>query len=760
LSELLLESSALVGYRELIPRQRRCSMIKKTIAQPLEENCLNAAAALGLLKGAGSYSYAFRLTAILALVSLGLLANIAHAQVIGIAKPFDPANQQLSPIGEAVVTGNGIEYAGGPVMLGPHNVYFIWYGNFSGNSALTILPDLINGLGGSQYFNINTTYGDASANIANTVTMASAFFDNYSQGTALNGTTLNNVLLLPFSNGTLPVDPNGIYFVLTSPDVTLTFPPAPDGSPQGFCTAFCGFHTSRTLTNGITSTDIKVAFVGDPATQCPLGKPGATGTCSPQTLSPNGNEGADAMASVMAHELNETVTDPDGNAWFHINTAGENGDLCNFKFGTATAPLDFSRTFPALNGAHADIVLSGRQYLIQSNWLNSGGGGCAMGFNSQAPAGLSFIPVTPCRVADTRNPTGPLGGPFLAAQGTRGFTIPGTCGIPNTPNTAKAYSVNATVVPHGSLGFLTAFPCGQPLPLASTLNAADGRVKAAAAIVPAGTNGDLCFFATGDTDLVLDINGYFVPNTTNATLAFYPVTPCRVVDTRLGIGPLGGPSLVGSATRTFPVRSSPCNLPATAQAYSMNFTAVPNGSLGFLTTWPAGQSQPLVSTLNAVTGTVTANSAIVPAGTSGDISVFVTSNADVVIDVNGYFAPPGTGGLSLFALTPCRVLDTRNSPGRPPSAGSIDVSVMLSGCGAPATAQSYVLNATVVPPGALGFLTLWPQGTTQPLVSTLNAIDGSVTSNLAIVPTTNGLISSFASNPVDLVLDISGYFAP
>jgi hypothetical protein len=735
-------------------------MLKKIVAQPLEENCpvklLNAAAAVGLLKGAGSCQHAFKRASLLALVSLGLFTSVANAQFIGITKPFDPSNLQQAPIGEAVVTGNGIEYAGGPVMLGPHNVYFIWYGNFSGNIALTMLPDLINGLGGSQYFNVNTTYGDASANIANTVTMAGAFFDNYSQGTALDGTTLNNVLLLPFNNGTLPVDPNGIYFVLTSPDVTLTLPPAPNGSPQGFCTAFCGFHTSRTLTNGITSTDVKVAFVGDPATQCPA-RPGVPG-CSAQTLSPNGNEGADAMANVMAHELNEAITDPDGNAWFHINTAGENGDLCNFKFGTATVPLDFSTTFPALNGAHADIVLSGRQYLIQSNWLNSGGGSCAMGFNSQTPAGLTFVPVTPCRVADTRNPTGPFGGPLLAAQGTRGFTIPSSgC---NIPPTAKAYSVNATVVPHGSLGFLTAFPCGQPLPLASTLNAADGRVKAAAAIVPAGTNGDLCFFATGDTDLVLDINGYFVPNTDVTALAFYPVTPCRVVDTRLGAGTLGGPSLVGNAARTFPVRSSPCNLPATAQAYSMNFTAVPNGSLGFLTTWPAGQSQPLVSTLNAVTGTVTANSAIVPAGANGDISVFVTNNADVVIDVNGYFAAPGTGGLSLFALTPCRVLDTRNSPGRPALAGSIDVSVMLSGCGAPASAQSYVLNATVVPPGALGFLTLWPQGTTQPLVSTLNAIDGSVTSNLAIVPTTNGLISSFASNPVHLVLDISGYFAP
>ena len=55
--------------------------------------------------------------------------------------------------------------------------------------------------------------------------------------------------------------------------------------------------------------------------------------------------------------------------------------------------------------------------------------------------------------------------------------------------------------------------------------------------------------------------------------------------------------------------------------------------------------------------------------------------------------------------------------------------------------------------------TLWPQGQTQPVVSTLNALDGAITSNLAIVPTTDGSISAFASNLTHLVLDIFGYFA-
>lgn len=372
-------------------------------------------------------------------------------------------------------------------------------------------------------------------------------------------------------------------------------------------------------------------------------------------------------------------------------------------------------------------------------------------------AGLSFKPVTPCRVADTRNPNGPFGGPFISGNTIRGFAIPNSAC--NIPATAQAYSLNVTVVPKAKLGFLTMFPCGQAQPQTSTLNS-DGRIKAEAAIVPAGANGAACAFATDDTDLVLDIDGYFVPATDTSALAFFPVTPCRLVDTRNAAGPLGGPSMVGNAARTFPILSSPCNVPSAAQAYSLNFTSVPKGKLGFLTTWPAGQPQPLVSTLNAPTGTVTANAAIVPAGTNGAISVFVTDSSDLVIDINGYFGPPASGGISLFPLAPCRVLDTRLPAGSAPFSGKKDVTVAGSACGVPVSAQAFVLNATVVPPGPLGFLTLWPQGAPQPLVSTLNAGDGAITSNMAIVPTTNGSISAFASDPTHLVLDISGYFAP
>jgi len=368
---------------------------------------------------------------------------------------------------------------------------------------------------------------------------------------------------------------------------------------------------------------------------------------------------------------------------------------------------------------------------------------------------LQFIPITPCRVADTRNPTGPFGGPELAGGTTREFDIPqSACSIPAS---ATGYSLNVTAVPNGFLGYLTVWPTGQPQPTTSTLNS-DGRYKANAAIVPAGTNGGVNVFVSDPSQVVLDISGYFAPAGTSSALAFYPLTPCRLVDTRNAAGPLGGPTLVAGTTREFPLRSGSCNLPSDAAAYSLNVTAVPQGSLPYLTIWPSGQSQPTASTLNAPTGTVVANGAIVPAGSNGDVTVYVGGTSDVVVDVNGYFAAPGAGGLSLYATTPCRVLDTRNAAGA--FTGVLSVNVESSTCAPPSTAQAYVVNATVVPSSSLGYLTLWPAGQTQPQVSTLNAYDGVIASNMAIVPTINGSINAFAANPTELILDLVGYYAP
>jgi hypothetical protein len=258
---------------------------------------------------------------------------------------------------------------------------------------------------------------------------------------------------------------------------------------------------------------------------------------------------------------------------------------------------------------------------------------------------------------------------------------------------------------------------------------------------------------------VLDIDGYFTTPAAQ-TLQFYPLTPCRVLDTRNANGPLGGPYLSSGVERDFPVLSSNCNIPSTAQAYSMNFTVVPyqGQSLGYLTVWPQGGSQPKVSTLNNLTATIVANGAIVLAGTGGGIATYPSGNTQLVADIDGYFAAPGTGGLSLYPAVPCRVIDTRKGNGA--FSGELTVDVVDSPCAPPAAALGYVFNATVVPVGGLGYLTLWPDTEQQPKVSTLNAIDGAITSNMAIVPNINGSTDAYASGITQLILGISAYFAP
>jgi hypothetical protein len=119
------------------------------------------------------------------------------------------------------------------------------------------------------------------------------------------------------------------------------------------------------------------------------------------------------------------------------------------------------------------------------------------------------------------------------------------------------------------------------------------------------------------------------------------INPCRIVDTRGANGSFGGPALVANATRTFILPAGPCpGLPADAGAWSLNFTVIGGAGTfqgGFLTAWPTGSAQPLVSTLNFNASQLVANAAVVPAGTAGAIDVFVNAPAHLLIDINGYY---------------------------------------------------------------------------------------------------------------------------
>jgi len=251
---------------------------------------------------------------------------------------------------------NGISYHGGPVMTnGTVNIYYIWYGNWSNGAnpsdsagTQTLLNALMgnSGLNGSGYERINTTYTDGSgAHVTGNLVLQTSVNDSYSQGTALTDSGVQAVVANAINGNKLPKDSNGLYFVLTSSDVNET---------SGFCTQYCGWHTH----GSIAGADIKYSFVGNPD-RCPS-------ACEAQTTSPNNNSGADGMASIMAHESEEAISDPDLNAWYDVR-GQENADKCAWKFG----PLQ-----TAANGSKFNQTLGGLNFLIQMNWENASGGGC------------------------------------------------------------------------------------------------------------------------------------------------------------------------------------------------------------------------------------------------------------------------------------------------------------------------------------------------------------------------------------------------
>ncbi len=279
-----------------------------------------------------------------------------------------------------------------------------------------------------------------------------------------------------------------------------------------------------------------------------------------------------------------------GGTVFQITPSGTFTTLYSFcsQPGCADGKTPYGRLTQA-----ADGNFYGTTYYGGTN-TDCGGNACGTVF--RLATGLSsmpwqFIPVTPCRVVDTRNQNGQFGGPPLQAGTYRNFPLPqGSCDIPAN---AAAYSLNVTVVPPsgGKLGYLTIWPTGKTQPLVSTMNSPDGRTKANAAIVPAGAGGSVSVYVTDTTNLVLDIDGYFTP-VGSSTLAFYSLPPCRVIDTRGSDGPLGGPFLNGQQQRDFPVLESSC-IPSgkDIKAYSMNLTVVPvHNTLGYLTVWPTGRT--------------------------------------------------------------------------------------------------------------------------------------------------------------------------
>jgi alpha-tubulin suppressor-like RCC1 family protein len=416
-----------------------------------------------------------------------------------------------------------------------------------------------------------------------------------------------------------------------------------------------------------------------------------------------------------------------------------------------------------------------------------------------SPTHSTYVPLAPTRLVDSRPGAGQTGLTASLVHNTPvSFIVTGRAGIPAN---AVAVTGNLTVTNQTSFGYLSLTPTEPSgAPTTSTLNFPTGDNRANAVVVPLGSDGAghgvlwvtyEGLSASATTDVVFDVTGYFVPDTSGST--YVPVTPTRLVDSRSGTGQTG---LSASLTYNNPVsfrvstRSDlALSIPDNAVAVTGNLTVTNQTSFGYFSLTPTEPSGvPETSTLNFPTGDNRANAVVVPLGTdgSGHKVIWVTyeaisssASADVVFDVTGYFVPDASGAYYV-PVTPNRIVDSRPGAGQTGLSGTLsyntpasfvatDRSGGVAPANVPATAVAVTGNLTVTDQTSFGYLSLTPsQPAGTPTTSTLNFPVGDNRANAVIAPLgpdgaghgtlwiTYEAVSSSATT--DAVFDVTGYF--
>ena len=349
--------------------------------------------------------------------------------------------------------------------------------------------------------------------------------------------------------------------------------------------------------------------------------------------------------------------------------------------------------------------------------------------------------------------------------------ITGQGGVPSTG--VSAVVMNVTVTNGTASSFLTIYPAGVQPPLASNLNWVAGQTVANLVEVAVGANGQVSAFnGAGSTDVIFDVAGYVsIPTGTPGTDGLYnPVVPNRILDTRTGNGGFSAPVGPGQTINVQIGGRSGSGVPATGvSAVVLNVTATGATASSYLIVYPMGTSRPLASNLNFTVGQTVPNRVIVKVGTnaqtatSGWVSIYNRAGAvNVVADVGGWFTDGsdlGATGADFGAMTPTRLMDTRNGHG-PIGAGGTMALPIAGLKGVPANATAVVLNVTVTGPTAASVMTVWPAGTTRPLASDLNYRAGQTIANLVVVKVGTGGAVDFYNGvgSTDVVVDIVGWY--
>jgi hypothetical protein len=270
----------------------------------------------------------------------------------------------------------------------------------------------------------------------------------------------------------------------------------------------------------------------------------------------------------------------------------------------------------------------------------------------------------------------------------------------------------------------------------------------------------MCVFSNVDTDLIVDINGYY---SAEAVGHYAPLTPSRVLDSRFG---LGTPERLLAGETVELLLGGTAGVPSDATAAAVNITSVNPSADGFVTAYPCSSARPVASNLNPQVGRVRPNLVIAPLSPSGTVCLYTHSAVDLVVDVLGYVSENVPSKLT--ASTPFRFTDTRDpyrpelnngQTGRRLQAGQTIVVQLAGQRGIPANAKAISANLTVVDALGSGFLTAWPCGP-RPTASNVNFDVGAPVANAAKLPlSADGAICVYVNESAQVIIDVNGWWS-
>ncbi|HEX3622442.1 MAG TPA: right-handed parallel beta-helix repeat-containing protein [Acidimicrobiales bacterium] len=272
----------------------------------------------------------------------------------------------------------------------------------------------------------------------------------------------------------------------------------------------------------------------------------------------------------------------------------------------------------------------------------------------------------------------------------------------------------------------------------------------------------------GDGTPVVDLGafewpGAGSPSPPDVPASYHPLTPARLLDTRIGVG-ASTAKLGTGATLALQVAGRGGVPAAAVSAVVLNVTVTDATGAGYVTAWPAGDARPLASNLNYRPARTVANLVTVKVGVGGVVDLYASAATHLVADVAGWYGSYlDSAGATYTPLPPVRVLDTRTGLGAPPAkVGNQLLALQVAGQGGvPASGVSAVaLNVTVTDPNAESFLTVWPTDVGRPLASNLNYLPGQTVPNLVIVKLgKDGKVDLFNNaGTTNIVADVAGWF--